>query len=179
HLLARHRRPGRLRYLSRSTGADVLRDPWDHPAFLRRECAHFHRRAAHDWRRSADAPGPYSPRGPATTGASADRNRDRFRHDGVRRGACAASQGGERHRPRGHRGNRGGATVSHALNVPILLPLLAAALCLTGHRNGLTFQRWVSLLATLALLSASVLLVASAMRGEYSVYAIGEWQAPF
>ena len=69
--------------------------------------------------------------------------------------------------------------MSHALIVPILLPLLAAALCLTGHRNGLTFQRWVSLLATLALLSASVLLVASAMRGEYSVYAIGDWPAPF
>ena len=69
--------------------------------------------------------------------------------------------------------------MSHALVLPIVAPLLAAVLCLAGQRAGLTFQRWVSLLSSLALLGISMLLVASAARGDISVYAIGAWQAPF
>ena len=69
--------------------------------------------------------------------------------------------------------------MSHALVLPIVLPLLAAVLCLTGHTAGLTFQRWVSLISGLVLLGVAMVLVASAARGEISVYAIGAWQAPF
>lgn len=69
--------------------------------------------------------------------------------------------------------------MSHALILPILLPMLAAIVCIAGYRRGLAFQRKVSLAATLLLPIVSALLVASAARGEISVYAIGSWQAPF
>jgi multicomponent K+:H+ antiporter subunit D len=63
--------------------------------------------------------------------------------------------------------------------VPFLLPLFAAVVCLVGTGWGLTFQRWVSLVATIALAGVGILLVTSAAHGGISVHAMGNWSAPF
>jgi len=69
--------------------------------------------------------------------------------------------------------------VNHVLLLPILLPLLAAALCVAGHASGIVYQRAVSLISTFLLLLISTGLIASAALGEILVYALGTWPAPF
>lgn len=69
--------------------------------------------------------------------------------------------------------------MSHALLLPIVLPLIAAIGCMAGYKRGLAFQRQVSLGATLILPVVAAILIASAARDEISVYAIGAWPAPF
>ncbi|MCL4765357.1 MAG: monovalent cation/H+ antiporter subunit D [Hyphomicrobiaceae bacterium] len=69
--------------------------------------------------------------------------------------------------------------MSHVLLLPILLPLLAAVVCVAGQKRGLAFQRPVSLAATVALPLVAAVLVASAAQGEISSYAMGAWPAPF
>lgn len=69
--------------------------------------------------------------------------------------------------------------MSHAIILPILLPLLAAlALLLTGRRN-LAWQRGLGLAATAALLPIALLLLQQAAGDSYQVYALGDWAAPF
>jgi len=69
--------------------------------------------------------------------------------------------------------------MSHLLILPVLLPLLAAALCMAASAKGLAFQRLVSLVTVFCLLAISAALLMSAGDGTISVYAIGAWRAPF
>ncbi len=69
--------------------------------------------------------------------------------------------------------------MSHLLILPILLPLLAAALCMAAAPTNIVFQRVVSLTAVVGLLAISIVLLMSAGSGVVTVYAIGAWRAPF
>lgn len=66
--------------------------------------------------------------------------------------------------------------MNHWLILPVLLPLFAGcALLLVGER----LQRGLSLLATLALLPLSAVLLQQADSGVVQFYALGNWQPPF
>ncbi len=67
----------------------------------------------------------------------------------------------------------------HWLVVPILLPLLAAALLLLTERVWPRWQAPVSLVVALALLFVALRLLAIADTGHIGVYLLGNWQAPF
>lgn len=69
--------------------------------------------------------------------------------------------------------------MSHVILVPILLPLFAAILCIAGHKRSIAYRRAVSLVSTLLLPAFAVMLLASAARDEITVYAMGNWPAPF
>ena len=69
--------------------------------------------------------------------------------------------------------------MSHALILPILIPLFAGSLLLLVGRVGLFAQRMLSLLATLALLPASLWLLQMAAQDGVQQYALGNWAAPF
>lgn len=69
--------------------------------------------------------------------------------------------------------------MSHAVLLPVALPLAAAILVLAGHRLGLRFARTVFLGAGLLLVAVSAWLVDAAGRGGIAVYALGAWPAPF
>ncbi|HYF20337.1 MAG TPA: monovalent cation/H+ antiporter subunit D [Ramlibacter sp.] len=73
----------------------------------------------------------------------------------------------------------------HLPVLPVLLPLLTAALLLVlgdgteeGGR-GLARTRAIALVATTASLVLAMLLVAQAAQGGWSVYRLGDWPAPF
>jgi multicomponent K+:H+ antiporter subunit D len=68
---------------------------------------------------------------------------------------------------------------NHWLITPILLPLLCGTLLMLITKLGLKVQRILSLLSTLGLLFLSVVLLYAAAGGEYQVYALGDWPAPF
>lgn len=69
--------------------------------------------------------------------------------------------------------------MSHALILPILIPLFAGSLLLLSGRAGIGAQRGLSLLATVALVPASLWLVQMAVQGGVQQYALGNWAAPF
>ena len=69
--------------------------------------------------------------------------------------------------------------MTHAIILPILLPLFTGALLLLLHRRTVTFKRAVSLVATLALIPLSFWLVLLAGDDQLRVYALGNWQPPF
>jgi multicomponent Na+:H+ antiporter subunit D len=61
---------------------------------------------------------------------------------------------------------------------PIAIPLLAAIICLLAWRS-LAFQRGVNLVASLALLAASVVLIARVLEEGPIAAQMGSWPAPF
>jgi len=67
----------------------------------------------------------------------------------------------------------------HWLVVPIVLPMLAAALLLLVERIRPAWQAPVSLAATVALAALAFRLVALADTDRIGVYLLGNWQAPF
>lgn len=69
--------------------------------------------------------------------------------------------------------------MSHVLILPIVLPLLAAVLCLLSGNGNLAAQRIIAGLALPATAAVAVLLVVLAMDGEIRVYRLGNWAAPF
>jgi multicomponent K+:H+ antiporter subunit D len=69
--------------------------------------------------------------------------------------------------------------LNHLLLAPLLLPLAAGVVALLGGRGSLRFERTVGLVATLALLPVSVLLVGAASEGLVVAYDVGDWAAPF
>lgn len=69
--------------------------------------------------------------------------------------------------------------MNHALILPILIPLFTGSLLLIRSQLSITAKRWVSLLATWALVPLSAWLVLQADTGALQVYALGNWQAPF
>jgi len=69
--------------------------------------------------------------------------------------------------------------VSHVIILPIILPLLGAVLSLAGHRRGTRFSRTVLLSCGAILALVSILLLERAGSGAITVYALGNWPAPF
>ena len=61
--------------------------------------------------------------------------------------------------------------------LPILVPMLAAALILLVERRGIAWQRAVSWTAIGILLACAIVLVARAHQGEVTVYLLGDWPA--
>lgn len=69
--------------------------------------------------------------------------------------------------------------MSHALILPILVPMLVGALLLLGHGLARPYKRALSLVATWALVPLAAYLVLLADDGQLRAYALGNWQAPF
>ncbi len=69
--------------------------------------------------------------------------------------------------------------MGHWLIMPVLLPMIAAIIILLMARAGQTVERAVSLLAMLALLTVAMVLFEASRGGDYQVYAVGDWIAPF
>ena len=69
--------------------------------------------------------------------------------------------------------------MSHAIILPILLPLFLGALLLIGHTWSRQVRRGISLVGCLALLPVCLYLVMLAGAGQLQVYALGNWAAPF
>ena len=69
--------------------------------------------------------------------------------------------------------------MNHWIIVPVVLPALAAPLIVLGMRQDLLLQRVASVVATLALLAVSMVLLVQASTSGPQVYLLGNWQAPF
>ena len=69
--------------------------------------------------------------------------------------------------------------MGHWLIMPVLLPMVAAILILLTARMGRVVERSISLLAMLGLLLVAVALLNTSLQGDYQVYAVGNWVAPF
>lgn len=69
--------------------------------------------------------------------------------------------------------------MNHLLIAPIVLPLVAAVLCLLAGERHISAKRAVSLSAVLALAVIATLLVTMAQDGEIRVYRLGNWPAPY
>jgi multicomponent K+:H+ antiporter subunit D len=69
--------------------------------------------------------------------------------------------------------------MSHWIILPILLPLLSGIGLLLGERYGWVFIRTLNIFATATLLALAVMLLISASKGDYQVYFLGHWPAPF
>lgn len=67
----------------------------------------------------------------------------------------------------------------HWLTLPILLPLLSGIALMFIAGVGLTIQRTLSMLSVMGLLGLSGILLTLAAGGDYHVYAVGDWPAPF
>lgn len=69
--------------------------------------------------------------------------------------------------------------MTHALILPVLLPILAAVLCLALHRGRLSLQRAISVGAAVLLLLLAAHLVWLARTGDVFAYRLGDWPSPF
>jgi multicomponent K+:H+ antiporter subunit D len=67
---------------------------------------------------------------------------------------------------------------AHLLSLPVVLPLMAAALLLLGAPR-LALQRAIGLAATLALAVVAAALLRLSSDDAYRIYALGAWPAPF
>ena len=67
--------------------------------------------------------------------------------------------------------------IAHLPMLPVLVPLLIAAILLLIERRGIAVQRVVSGIGLLALLAVAVALVVRADRGVIDVYLVGDWPA--
>ncbi|WP_417660218.1 monovalent cation/H+ antiporter subunit D [Pseudomonas sp.] len=69
--------------------------------------------------------------------------------------------------------------MSHALILPILLPMFVGSMLLFGARLSMPVKRVMSFSVVLVLLPLSFWLMAQANQGDLQVYALGNWQPPF
>jgi multicomponent K+:H+ antiporter subunit D len=69
--------------------------------------------------------------------------------------------------------------MNHWIVVPILLPMVAGALLLVLEGTGLDAKRYVSVVATAALIPVALGLMSIAAAGGQQVYYLGDWPAPF
>lgn len=69
--------------------------------------------------------------------------------------------------------------MNHSLLLPVLVPLVAAALMVALPVRATRLQHAIHVLATLALLPVAAVLGRRAATGEIPVYALGHWPAPF
>src|SRR6185437_15393163 len=192
-LTARHvrTRPGtrnrcarRLRNMAAAAAAQL---PGRHglvAPFLRREPVHLlHGRPAQP--RRADracrsAARPIAAGRSAAAGAGADRNRDQLCDDCIAPRGAAGGPRRRRHRPCGRvRGRAMNAWPQHLVVVPVVLPLVAAAVLLAIDEQRRALKRTVAFVCLVALLVAALALVQAAGEGAPLVYRVGGWPAPF
>lgn len=69
--------------------------------------------------------------------------------------------------------------MSHLAILPVLLPLIAGFTLLLARVAGLKWQRVLSLVFTTLLLVVTIVTLKSATSGDYQVYLLGNWTAPF
>lgn len=69
--------------------------------------------------------------------------------------------------------------MTHALILPLILPLLFGSLLLVTHGINRSFKRCVSMLATWAQIPLAIWLVYMAGDGQLRIYALGNWEPPF
>ncbi|SDE38523.1 monovalent cation/H+ antiporter subunit D [Paraburkholderia lycopersici] len=69
--------------------------------------------------------------------------------------------------------------MNHALILPILIPLFAAAAIVALPLRAKRLRRAINVIATLALLPIAVAFAEHAAQGEIARYALGAWPAPF
>jgi multicomponent K+:H+ antiporter subunit D len=69
--------------------------------------------------------------------------------------------------------------MDHWLILPLLLPLLSGTLLILMAGLGLYLQRMLGVLSVISLLGLTGILLIMAMGGDYHVYALGDWPAPF
>ena len=69
--------------------------------------------------------------------------------------------------------------MSHWIIAPILIPALAGMLLLLEVRERHRLRRMTGLLSGAALVAVGVVLIGQAWHGDITVYALGNWQAPF
>src|SRR5690606_21459454 len=141
-----------------------------------------HRQASDRRARRARQPGALHR--PDAAGAGAHRHRHQLRHDGPVPRRAARLAGPERHRPRRRRrGNVTGASLHHLLIVPVVLPMLAAAVLtlLGGQRARL--RSLVNVVATAAGLGVALEILAQVDAPDAAsatgVYLASNWEAPF
>lgn len=67
----------------------------------------------------------------------------------------------------------------HLAAWPVFLPLIAGFVVLFVTAKGLQWQRIINFLVVSGLLSLSILLLKESTSGEYQVYLLGNWVAPF
>jgi len=63
--------------------------------------------------------------------------------------------------------------------LPVLIPLIAGFLLIFARIGGIRLQRALSLLIIITLIIVSVELVKTSLTGDYQVYLLGNWIAPF
>lgn len=68
--------------------------------------------------------------------------------------------------------------MSHLVVIPILIPLLAAALSIASWRS-VMLQRWIAIAATGSLLAVSIVLLQLTREQGFVVMHMGDWVAPF
>ena len=69
--------------------------------------------------------------------------------------------------------------MSHLAAWPVFLPLIMGFMVLFAKASGLPLQRTISLLAVTSLVALSSYLLNESLSGNYQVYLLGNWQAPF
>ena len=69
--------------------------------------------------------------------------------------------------------------MNHWIIAPVLLPMVAGALLLVLESTGLDAKRYVSVVATAALIPVALGLMGIAAAGEQQIYYVGDWPAPF
>ena len=69
--------------------------------------------------------------------------------------------------------------MNHLVALPVVIPALAGALLLIWGGNRPAAARVAGIIATAMIAAAAIALVAQATAGEYQVYALGDWLAPF
>jgi multicomponent K+:H+ antiporter subunit D len=69
--------------------------------------------------------------------------------------------------------------MTHLAVLPVLIPACAGVLMLLAGADRIRTHRLIALVAALAQLAVAALLVRGAAGGEITVYALGEWPAPF
>jgi multicomponent K+:H+ antiporter subunit D len=69
--------------------------------------------------------------------------------------------------------------MNHWLALPVVLPMVTGSLLLLLDSRGEATKRAVSLIATLALLALSIVLLREASSGQHLVYYLGNWPAPY
>ncbi|MDA3808052.1 MAG: monovalent cation/H+ antiporter subunit D [Thiomicrorhabdus sp.] len=63
--------------------------------------------------------------------------------------------------------------------VPLLIPLVMSFVLLLARMQGIQLQRILNLIVVTLLIVVSSVLVNNSLSGEYQVYLLGNWQAPF
>ncbi len=63
--------------------------------------------------------------------------------------------------------------------VPLLIPLVMSFILLLARMQGIQLQRVLNLIVVTLLIIVSSVLVNNSLTGEYQIYLLGNWQAPF